>query len=183
MKRFSIIPLAVLAITPLHSTTAQEQSPIESGALIRVTAPSMFSDRITGTVVSWESEQLVLDALSGTLTFAIDSITKLEISRGMKSKVKVGAVIGGVVGLLVGAAVFVETQCRSRDQIVCIGNSEVVDGAEEATLLIALGVGVGALIGNRVRTDRWEEVSVSQLRVSFGPQRDGRLGLGLSVKF
>ncbi len=60
MKRFGIIPLAVLAFTPLTGTTAQERPPVEPGARIRITAPSVFSDRIVGTVVSWESEQLVL---------------------------------------------------------------------------------------------------------------------------
>ena len=171
MKRFSIISLAVLALTPLTSTTAQEQSPVESGARIRVTAPSVFSDRIVGTVVSWESGQLVLDALRGTLTFPIDSIIKLEISRGKKSYVEEGALIGLLVGGISGY----------------LGCGRVIKPCDKRALAAAIlavpGVVLGAIVGAAASPTIWEEVPASQLRVSFGPQRDGRLGVGASVRF
>jgi len=171
MKRFSIIPLAVLVLTPLTSTTAQEQPPVESGARIRVTAPSVFSDRIVGTVVSWENEQLVLDALRGTLTFPIDSIIKLEISRGKKSYVEEGALIGLLVGGLSGY----------------LGCGRAIKPCDKRALAAAIlavpGVALGAIVGAGVSPTIWEEVPASQLRISFGPQRDGRLGVGASVRF
>ncbi len=34
-----------------------------------------------------------------------------------------------------------------------------------------------------VFADRWQEVPLDRLRVSVAPQRDGRFGLGLSVRF
>ncbi len=171
MKRFSIISLAVLALTPLTSTTAQEQSPVESGARIRVTAPSVFSDRNVGTVVSWESGQLVLDALRGTLTFPIDSIIKLEISRGKKSYVEEGALIGLLVGGISGY----------------LGCGRVIKPCDKRALAAAIlavpGVVLGAIVGAGASPTIWEEVPASQLRVSFGPQRDGKLGVGASVRF
>jgi len=171
MKRFSIISLAVLALTPLTSTTAQEQSPVESCARIRVTAPSVFSDRIVGTVVSWESGQLVLDALRGTLTFPIDSIIKLEISRGKKSYVEEGALIGLLVGGISGY----------------LGCGRVIKPCDKRALAAAIlavpGVVLGAIVGAGASPTIWEEVPASQLRVSFGPQRDGKLGVGASVRF
>jgi hypothetical protein len=42
---------------------------------------------------------------------------------------------------------------------------------------------VGGIIGAFIKTDRWEEVPLDRLRVSFAPQRDGRFALGLSVAF
>jgi len=42
---------------------------------------------------------------------------------------------------------------------------------------------LGAVIGALIKTDRWEEVPLDALRVSFVPQRDGRFGLGMSVRF
>jgi hypothetical protein len=42
---------------------------------------------------------------------------------------------------------------------------------------------VGAFIGAGVKTDEWKEVGVNRLQVRFGPRRDGRFGLGASVKF
>ncbi len=172
MKRLTIIPLAILAFTPLTSTTAQEQSPVESGERIRVTAPSVFSDRIVGTVVSWGSEQLVLGRpYGGTLTFPIDSIIKLEISRGKKSYVEEGALIGLLVGGISGY----------------LGCGRVIKPCDKRALAAAIlavpGVVLGAIVGAAASPTIWEEVPASQLRVSFGPQRDGRLSLGLSVRF
>ena len=46
-----------------------------------------------------------------------------------------------------------------------------------------LGAGVGAVVGYFIKTDRWEEISLDRLRVSFAPQRDGGFVLGLSVEF
>ncbi len=180
MKRFSIIPLAVLAFTPLHSATAQvQQPPVERGARIRirVTAPSVVSDRdiFVGTVASWESEHLVLDAERpfGTLTFPMDSIIKLEISRGKKSKVAVGAgigvLVGGISGYLACGRAFPVRRCDKR----------VVVGA----IFAVPGAALGAIVGAAASPTIWEEVPASQFRVSFGPQRDGRLGVGASVRF
>jgi hypothetical protein len=45
------------------------------------------------------------------------------------------------------------------------------------------GALIGALIGSASKTDRWQEVPLDRLRVSLGPQRDGRFGLGASVRF
>jgi hypothetical protein len=43
---------------------------------------------------------------------------------------------------------------------------------------------LGVIIGGFIwKTDRWEEVPLDRLRVSFGPQRDGRFGFGASVRF
>ena len=47
----------------------------------------------------------------------------------------------------------------------------------------ALGAGIGAIVGALIKTDRWEEVPLDRLRVSFVPQRGGRFALGLSVRF
>ena len=46
-----------------------------------------------------------------------------------------------------------------------------------------LGAVVGHLVGNRFTVDRWVDVPHDRLRVSLGPQRDGRFGLGASVRF
>ncbi len=42
---------------------------------------------------------------------------------------------------------------------------------------------MGAMTGSFIKADRWEEVPLDQLRVSFAPERDGRFAFGLSVAF
>ncbi len=59
---------------------------------------------------------------------------------------------------------------------------------EDTALLAALlggglGAGVGFLVGNFVMVDSWVDVPLERLRVSLGPQRDGRFGFGASVRF
>jgi hypothetical protein len=39
------------------------------------------------------------------------------------------------------------------------------------------------MVGGSIKTDRWREVPLDRLRVGFAPQRDGRFGLGASVRF
>ena len=41
---------------------------------------------------------------------------------------------------------------------------------------------IGAGIGTFIKTDRWEEVPLDRLRVSFGPKRDG-FAVGVRVTF
>ena len=50
------------------------------------------------------------------------------------------------------------------------------------TGVLVLG-GTGELIGNSIKTDRWQAVPLDNVRVSFVPQRDGRFTLGMSVRF
>ena len=78
----------------------------------------------------------------------------------------IGLLVGGFLGYFACGHAFT---CNSR--------------AKAAAIFAAPAVVLGATVGAAASPTIWEEVPVSQLRVSFGPQRDGRLGLGLSVKF
>ena len=45
------------------------------------------------------------------------------------------------------------------------------------------GMAIDGRLGASTKTDRWREVPLDRVRVSLGPQRDGRFGLGASVRF
>ena len=70
-----------------------------------------------------------------------------------------------------------EADCTSE----CWGT--VGTAAIGAGVVSVAGAMVGIVVGALIKTERWEEVPFDQLRVSFVPQRDGRLGIGLSVRF
>ncbi len=81
MKRFSIIPLAVLAFTPLHSATAQV--PVRPGARVRVTGPPICPPTYTicvggprrksvGTFLAWKADSLVMESNGDTLAVPQD---------------------------------------------------------------------------------------------------------------
>jgi hypothetical protein len=46
-----------------------------------------------------------------------------------------------------------------------------------------LGGGIGALIGAMTRTDRWEEIPLDRLQVSYTPRHSGRVGVGILIAF
>jgi hypothetical protein len=133
----------------------------------------------------WEADSLVVETKGHTLTVPLDSVTKLDVVRGQKSRAGAGALIGlfvgGVAGAFIGSAS--EKDCaQGLFSGLCSGFSGMAT-AGGATAGILGGLVAWALIGRLIKTDRWQEVPLDRLRVSLGPQRDGRFGLGGSVRF
>ena len=175
--------VAVLAVVPFNAVTAQDSLPVKPGDRVRVThncvARARGSLRCRKDTGSFHGVSRDTLALLGGFGTPINSITKLEVSRGRKSNAVKGALLGGIpTGLIIGG--LVAALCASPDI-----------GCSNGLGLVAAGFGVGfvggafigGVIGALSTTDRWEEVPLDQLRVSFVPQRDGRFRLGLSVGF
>ncbi len=192
--RQATILVAVLAFTPLHSATAQvQQPPVERGVRVRVTTPpppcpawypSCTRDsprHYVGTFVAWKADTLVVETKGHTLALPWDSVTELEVSQGQKSQMGRGAGIGllggGLLGLTISSVVLARNNgCTGQGFVEptrggCIALA-TVGGAVVGTLL-------GLVVGAMASTDKWKAVPL--LRVA--PQRDGRFGLGLSVRF
>ena len=190
--RHATILVAILALVPLASVTAQvRQPPVERGARVRVTVPrpcpdiymrcsSTWPRQNVGTFLAWKADSLVMESNGDTLTLSLASVTLLELSTPGGSRAGQGALIGlGVAGL--GGAVLVGTACAG-DQL--LEDAAVGCAVVGAALFGAGGALIGALVGASIFADaRWEEVPLDRLRVSVGPQGDGRFGFGLSVRF
>ncbi len=190
--RHATILVAILAFVPLASATAQ----VRPGERVRVTRPPICAPyticvggpplQSVGTFWAWEGDSLIMESNGNALALPLNSVTKLEVGRGQKSYTVEGALmgllVGGVAGAVIGYASYEECVPKGR------GWSCEDVGPEVAALVggIAGGLGgllVGATIGRSSKTDRWREVPLDRLRVSVVPQRDGRFGLGLSVRF
>ena len=177
--RYAAFVFAVLAVTPLARVTAQEPPPVKVGDRVRVTAPDQALSKYTGTLTGVYRDTLTLD----TLHVPLQSVTRLEVSRGQKSKTGKGALIGAGVGFAAGAITGLAFCARGTSS--CESDT---DYTGLAVLILGgggalLGAGLGAGVGSSVKVDRWEDVPLDRLRVSFVPQRDGRFRLGLSVRF
>ena len=188
MRAVTLI-LAVSLLTPFASVQAQQlarRGLLAPGAGVRLytsqTADGQYG-RFVGRIVGWLPDSLVLrtgDDLP--LVVPVASITRLEVIRGRKSKAETGAIIGG---LLLGGTVLIGitmTPSCPPDKW-CLGPSAADAALILTPIAVIVGAGIGALIGSGIHGDRWEEVPLDRLRVSFAPQRDGRFGLGLSVRF
>ena len=67
----------------------------------------------------------------------------------------------------------------------CIGSC---DETELAVVILGVGGAVvgllaGVVVGATEGGGEWEGIGLDRLRMSLGPQRDRRIGLGLSVRF
>ncbi len=112
------------------------------------------------------------------LVIPLASLTRFEVHRGGKSHVGAGAGYGALAGAVIGvgsAAIL----CSSDDCDEYTGAVYLVLGGGGAVA----GLLIGSIVGALITTERWEEIPLDRLRVSVVPQRDGRFGLGLSVRF
>ncbi len=172
--------VAVLAATPLSTVNAQDSPQVKPGDRVRVTAPYLGIRKQAGRFETRRGDTLVVAAPDSTMMFPVVFVMRLEVSRGRKSAVGRGALIGFLVGAgggaIAGAAALSEG-CVDGDGCPALG--ALVGGA----FFGLVGTGIGAVVGALSKAERWEEVPLDQLRVAFAPQRDGRFGLVLSVGF
>jgi len=169
---------AVLLVLPLTTAVAQQQPPpLEPGARVRVTAPDLGISKQVATFEAVRGDTLVVLAES-RMFCPLASVTRLDVYGGQKSNtlkgMGYGLLIGAGVGVLVGAVV----PCRDALDFSYESDCVKIGGAAGAVV----GLLVGTTVGLLNKTDRWEEVPLDQIRVSFLPRRDG-FALGMSVAF
>jgi hypothetical protein len=189
-KTFVVATLLLFGIQPLSA----QDSPLEPGARVRLQvcdphstlftrrgAASVCTARMEGTfvAVSRDTFRLQTEMQVTPSTIPFTSISQLEVSRGRKSHTLLGLAVGSLVGLGAGALAGGSVDCYALgfrdDGVTCV--------------LIGAGAGLvagsilGAVTGALIRTERWEEVPLEQVRLQVARQPGGGLGLGLSVAF
>jgi hypothetical protein len=127
------------------------------GSRIRITVDKPSKHFLLGTLVSADSDSLRFTSSDTSITaISIASVSRLERSRGRRSNVGPGALIGGVIagaaGLILGIASW-----GDEDSYLKVGPEEVV---AVTAVLGAGGAGLGALIGATSKSERWEPVII-----------------------
>ncbi len=156
------------------STEIAAQELLASGSRVRVTAPDCALRGQAATFRALRADTLVLE----TTECPLSSVTRLDVSRGERSRWARGLGVGFLGGALIGAA---------------YGGTHAGTDAWDLPTDVAVGLGaaffgaggglVGGIAGYFIKTDRWEEVPLERLSVSLAPQRDGGFALGFSVRF
>jgi hypothetical protein len=186
MRHIATSLITIGLLLQFVSLSAQESQPLESGVLVRVTAPTRGINIRVAKFSAIEDDELVVMTYT-THRYPLSSIARLELHAGTKSAWLSGAKTGGVIGglsLLTAAFMF----CGSMVDVSPFGKSGGDCESYGAVGLIGLmGAAGGALVGSGIglllKTDRWEEVPLDRLRVSYAPQRKGRMALRLTVRF
>jgi hypothetical protein len=175
-----LVKLVVMSLTvaPLVTISSQELPPLKPGDRIRATAPTLSPSPLVGTVVAFEANSLMVQRGTGTRRLSLASLTRLEMSQGRRSHAALGAGIGLLVGAGVGAVI--GSGCKA---IIVPVSSEGGCIAVGAAVIGGAGALVGAVTGALVRTERWAEVPLDRLRVSFTSDRGGALKIRASLRF
>ncbi|MFC1639224.1 hypothetical protein ACFL3B_00505 [Gemmatimonadota bacterium] len=185
MRGFTAV-LVVSLFCPISNVSAQHTPPVTVGDRVRVRQcrSELFSsgwkivcERSVGTLstLSTNAVTVRLEDSATELAVALDSVARLDMSRG-RHRSAVRSVGFGALGFLGGG----------------LGGCLIAGGGGEGynegiACLIGGGIGggvglvVGAIVGASSR-ERWEEVPLDRLRVSFAPQRDG-FAVGFTIAF
>ncbi len=177
MRSITVL-VAVLAVTPFISVTAQQRLPVKPGDLVRITAPDLGINKYTGVLGAVDRDTLTV----GRTRVALASVARLDVRWGRKDHVVMGGLIGFVAGAAVGGVIGYaggDDPPASCFMFCTAGDKARVSGV----LLGGAGAVVGLIAGAFIKSDRWKEVPLERLSVSIVPQRDGRFRLGMSVSF
>lgn len=160
------------------------------GMRTRVTSPALGPGRSVARVLGYRADTLMLrpDGTQDSVAVPFAQVTRLDVSRGRKTNVRKGLLIGLLGGATLGAvsayAAYEEDSCEA-NQFICIG--DMFSRSEETLMGGAvvglLGAAVGGVVGAIWRTERWERAPLgsSAGRVGLAPARGG--GLALAVSF
>lgn len=164
---------------------------LPAGARVRLSSTALPGGMIEGRVTSSTADALGLllpgpdDSPFGGTPVVVprSSVTDARVYLGTRRY----ALLGGVAGTLVGAALGAAAQV---DEYNCDASSDAFCSRGEAIAIGAVtGAVIGAVVGHFVKSDRWQRVSVEALapRSSAGPSRPrGRwaaAGLAVTVRF
>ena len=153
-------PYAMLAQNPLLPPSTR----------IRYSLPASSQPVVAEVLVQRGDSLWVRPERTGdTVAFAVPALSRLDVSLGQHGHALRGAGIGFLTGAVAGAA----WGLASGDDKGCPGDSwfcftytadqkAVIGGG----LLGLIGSGVGAIIGARQKTDRWEPVVLTRVRAN-----------------
>jgi hypothetical protein len=172
MKRISPLP-ALMLLWLLPSVVLAQDAANFIGARVRVLAPRVAERSLVGVLLANDGDGLLVKRDEGGVSVTIprSAITRLEVSRGRKSKMR-AALIGAAAGAGAGAAVGAMTWSEG-DQYFYFDKGSYI--AVNSVLLGGIGALVGALLP---QGEKWQVVSTG--RPSIGVLAPG--GCTLQVR-
>lgn len=129
----------------------------DSGSRVRIT---VGKTKQVGTLVSADADSLqIIPDTSGMVAIPTGSVTQFERSRGRRSNVGRGALVGGATGGVIGLIFGIGAELDNSEWGIEIGP----EGIALATLFVgAVGAGVGALIGAASKGEKWEPLAIPE---------------------
>ena len=175
----------------LVSTAEAQGALLVPGARVRVTGPCLAElpsgpaqcTVVTGRLISWTAEGIMVQEGAGAASAVARGDTKLiEVSGGVQSHRTLGALVGGGAGLAVGLAVSChpepKTESQSLDYVGCTFFRLLL-----APALVGVGMGVGAIVGQFIRSEKWSSLVRRDLAFGIVPAGHAAVGLTINLRF
>jgi len=162
MNAPAVLALVAFALTSATGLCAQDASQISKGTRVRVTGldeRGRPATPVVGTLqrLAQDTVEVLVDS-TALRVITLGSGSKLEASNGSKGHGAVGAVVGGLAGILVTSQAW--QSCGECESGLPFGG--VLVGAAGGGLL-------GLAVGSAFRSERWVVVETDGLRIVAGP--------------
>ena len=166
--------LAISLLIPCVTLSAQT---IKPGSDVRV---DVGLRSYQGRVRQLTADSLVMD----TVRLPLHSVTRIAVHRRSHpwEGAFIGLLVGGIGGAAFGSASYEECVPEGWFDCMLAPQSEGQAAVLGGILGGSFGAAFGAVLGAGIKTDRWEEVPLDRLRVSFAPKRDG-FAVAMKVSF
>jgi hypothetical protein len=154
-----------------------------TGRTVRVTAPSLFPKVLEGRAAALSGDTLRLEDCRPNLDLQIipvSTITRVQVQDGRKGHTLEGVLIGTGVGLAIWGVA--ELSDDSDEGEFLHGLDENLSKAF-LVIFTAGGAVTGGIVGTLIRSDRWRDVPVGDMKVSLVPVAGRRVGLSLAIRF
>lgn len=158
-------PFAPSPLRPTYPRTIRlQETPVAPGDRVRIRAVETDVGGVTqrtyvGNLLGIEAETFRLERENqGSLvSLPTSAMRSLEVSRGTRGSGVWGAVIGAAGAFLLAQLI------PEQENMTPGGDWTPVLGLG----LVAVGGGAGAIVGSRVKRDRWEEIPLDRLNTSL----------------
>lgn len=175
--RTLLAPALALVVMPVIVPSALCQEPAVGDRLRVKTA----SSTVIGTLDTREPEYLVIQTATIQARISWDSISRLQISRGMKSNTLKGAIGGTLLLGAVGGFIYI-VACppdgTASDTSFCEKTSP---GGWTGVWAVTGGL-FGALVGYSSKSERWEDLPSDRWRIQVTPDLNGGVAVGASLR-
>lgn len=147
-------------LTFVAKLPGQERLQTLRGQRIRVSAPDFIIRPVVGTIIEFTTDSIYLTVKDQAepSQIPLDSIEKLEVSKGRKSRVLfgfgVGLLAGGTLGFLYGNA--------GHPGLPHVGEDVPPELEYQLPFTIG-GMVLGTVVGGRARSERWVELPLKDV--------------------
>ncbi len=178
MRRLAPSFVLALAVTTWACSGYVADTSVAPGDTVRVTAPDLGIEKQQATFQALRGDTLAVTADSA-MALSLSSVTRLDVFGGRRSNPGRGAAIGAAVGVTAGFITGLALGGGCSDS-ACI--SDAGAGVIVAVVFGAGGALLGVVTGAFIKTDRWEEVPLDEIRIGLSPFASDGVAVSVSLR-